>query len=253
MLYTVKEVSSLSMVTIKTLHHYHKIGLLIPHEITEAGYRLYGTKELERLQHILFYRELDFPLETIKELLQGEQERLSILSQQEELLLARKQRLENIIDTLKLSMEHTEKGENMNKRDLFKGFETMEEWNEALRGQNDYLKQTYSVDALEVAEADVQKMNEQASEAAAFMTHMADALRAGLKHNDIKIRDVIRSHIHFMNQHGHQISAHDFAAQTRFFLSDDFHLRMLEDQQTGLAYFLAAAAEAIAAEDTAGG
>lgn len=57
MLYTLKEVSELSGVTIKTLHHYHKIGLLAPCEISEAGYRLYGTKELERLQQILFYRK----------------------------------------------------------------------------------------------------------------------------------------------------------------------------------------------------
>ncbi|XWX60162.1 MerR family transcriptional regulator [Desulfitobacterium sp. AusDCA] len=62
MLYTVKEVAELAGVTIKTLHHYHKIGLLLPCEITDAGYRLYGPKELERLQQILFYRELDFSL-----------------------------------------------------------------------------------------------------------------------------------------------------------------------------------------------
>ena len=53
MLYTVKEMAELSGVTIKTLHYYHKIGLLIPHEISEAGYRLYSQAEVERLQQIL--------------------------------------------------------------------------------------------------------------------------------------------------------------------------------------------------------
>jgi DNA-binding transcriptional MerR regulator len=57
MLYTVNEVA-----TVKTLHHYHKIGLLEPCDISDAGYRLYGNEELERLQQILFYRELDFSL-----------------------------------------------------------------------------------------------------------------------------------------------------------------------------------------------
>ncbi|WP_420830634.1 MerR family transcriptional regulator [Cohnella algarum] len=66
MLYTVKEVSSLSGVTIKALHYYHKIGLLPPREISDAGYRLCGAEELKRLQHILFYRELDFSLEKEK-------------------------------------------------------------------------------------------------------------------------------------------------------------------------------------------
>lgn len=63
--YTVTEVARLAGVTVKALHHYHKIGLLKPCKVTEAGYRLYGTKELERLQQILFYRELDFSLEQI--------------------------------------------------------------------------------------------------------------------------------------------------------------------------------------------
>lgn len=61
MLYTVKEVSELSNVTVKTLHHYHKIGLLLPCKASGAGYRLYGTNELERLQEILFFREMDTP------------------------------------------------------------------------------------------------------------------------------------------------------------------------------------------------
>ncbi|WP_223070410.1 MerR family transcriptional regulator [Paenibacillus caui] len=246
MLYTVKEVSSLSNVTIKTLHHYHRIGLLMPCEISEAGYRLYGMKELERLQQILFYKELDFSLEKIKELLEENPGRLSILSQQEKLLLVRKQRLETIIQTLRKSMNSMEKGEPMDRQELFKGFESEEAWKEAMSGQNEYLKQTYNFDPLESAQVDVQKMNEQAAEAAVFMGAMASALKAGVKHHDGKIRQLIRGHLDFLNKYGHPISAADFAAQTRFFLNDDFHLRMLEDQQTGLAYYLCAAAESFA-------
>ncbi|WP_397334090.1 MerR family transcriptional regulator [Paenibacillus macerans] len=97
--YTVKEVSALSGVTVKTLHHYHKIGLLLPCEISEAGYRLYGMKELERLQQILFYRELDLPLVQIKLLLEGEPDRAAILKEQKALLHERKHRLETMIQT----------------------------------------------------------------------------------------------------------------------------------------------------------
>lgn len=67
MFFSVKEMAELSHITVKTLHHYHKIGLLLPAKITEAGYRLYSMEELERLQAILFYRELDFPLLKIKQ------------------------------------------------------------------------------------------------------------------------------------------------------------------------------------------
>lgn len=69
---------------------------------------------------------------------------------------------------------------------------------------------------------------------------MASSLRAGIKHNDEEIGNLIGYHLEFMNKHGHSTSAKDFAAQTQFFLNDDLHLKMLEDQQTGLAYYLSA-------------
>jgi DNA-binding transcriptional MerR regulator len=246
-LYTVKEVSELSKVTIKTLHHYHKIGLLLPSRISDAGYRLYGTKELERLQEILFYRELDFPLEQIKEMMEHHSDRYSILSQQEELLLSRKDRLDTIILTLRKSIGYLKDGENMDNIELFKGFESEREWEEALTEQNQYLKESYGMDSLEVVPENVQDMNEQAVEGITFMNNIASSLREGVKHNDKKIENWIRYHLEFMNKHGHNISAKDFAAQTQFFLSDDFHLKMLESQQTGLAYYLSAAAKSFAA------
>ncbi|QJD88026.1 MerR family transcriptional regulator [Cohnella herbarum] len=247
MLYTVKEVSELSNVTIKTLHHYHKIGLLLPCKISEAGYRLYGTKELERLQEILFYRELDFSLDQIKEMMEHHSDRLSILSQQEELLLCSKDRLDTIIQTLRKSIACVKEGETMDNKEMFKGFENEEEWNKALTEQNQYLKETYGMESHEVAPTDVKELNEQAVEAMTFMNEMASSLREGLKHNDEKTRNLIRCHLEFMNKHGHKASVEDFVAQTRFFLSDDFHLKMLESQQTGLAYYLSAAAESFAA------
>lgn len=243
MLYTVKDVSSLSSVTIKTLHHYHKIGLLMPIEISEAGYRLYGIKELERLQQILFYKELDFSLEQIKQLLDGNPDRFSVLSQQEELLLARKQRLETIIQTLRKSMASMETGDALDNQDLFRGFESEEKWKEALSDQNQYLKGTYDFDMLDSAQIDVQNMNEQAREAVGFMDRMAVALRSGIKHNTEEVQQLIRSHLDFLNEQGHNLSPSDFAWQTQFFLDDEFHHQMLESQQTGLAYFLAAAAQ----------
>lgn len=249
MLYTVKEVSELSHVTIKTLHHYHKIGLLLPSKVSEAGYRLYGSKELERLQEILFYKELDFPLDQIKEIMEHHSDRLSILSQQEELLLSRKHRLDNIVQIVRKSISCAKEGEAMDSMEMFKGFEDEEKWNKALAEQNQYLKETYGMESFEVATKDVQEINEQAVEAVTFMNNMASSLREGIKHNDERIENLIRNHLGFMNEHGNKITTNEFAAQTRFFLSDDFHLMMLESQQTGLAYYLSAAAESIAAEN----
>jgi len=66
---TVKEVSEMTGVSIRTLHHYDKIGLLKPTSVTEAGYRLYDDAALERLHTILLFRELEFPLRQIKEMM----------------------------------------------------------------------------------------------------------------------------------------------------------------------------------------
>ena len=66
---TVHEVSKISGVSIRALHHYDNIGLLPATEVTEAGYRLYDETALERLQHILLFKELEFSLKDIKEIL----------------------------------------------------------------------------------------------------------------------------------------------------------------------------------------
>lgn len=246
-MYTVKDVSELSKVTIKTLHHYHKIGLLLPGEITDAGYRLYGRKELERLQQIILYRELDFTLDQIKSLLDEEPDRLSLLAKQEELLLVRRQRLDSIIETLRKTITCGKEGEHMDAKELFKGLASEEEWNEALREQSEHLKEAYNYELPDASQINVEELNAMAAEAASFMANMTDALRTGVKMNDGKLRELIDAHLSFLNAHGHATTPADFAAQTRFFLSDDFHLHMLESQQTGLAYFLSAAAEAYAA------
>lgn len=249
MLYTVKEISELAKVTIKTLHYYHKIDLLIPRQVNEAGYRLYGIKELERLQEILFYRELDFSLKEIKQILNGELDRLSILSNQKKLLIIRMKRLENLIKTIDESIRYTTKGEIMDKSDMFKGFETEKEWEDALKEQKQHLKETYSYDLLQNNPINIKTMNDMALEAKCFMDNIADYLKNKVRFDDKRIKKLINDHINFLNSHGHNISSSDYAAQTRFFLNDDFHRNMLEDQQTGLAYYLCMAAETLASEN----
>ena len=68
---TVKQVSRLTGISVRALHYYDEIGLLKPSDITEAGYRLYDDTALERLQSILFFRELEFPLKDIREIMES--------------------------------------------------------------------------------------------------------------------------------------------------------------------------------------
>ena len=96
---TVHEVSRLTGVSIRTLHYYDKIGLLHPAEKTRSGYRLYDDTDLERLQHILLFRELQFPLKGIKKILDSSEfDREKALEQQIDLLCLKKEHLENLID-----------------------------------------------------------------------------------------------------------------------------------------------------------
>lgn len=96
-MWTVKETAEITGVSVRTLHYYDEIGLLSPGKITDSGYRLYGKAELRRLQEILFYRELEFPLREIKELLKSGQPQEEALKKQRELLKIKRNRLTRLI------------------------------------------------------------------------------------------------------------------------------------------------------------
>ena len=98
-LWRVNEVSKLTGVSIRTLQYYDRIRLLHPAKYTEAGYRLYDDAALETLQQILLFRELEFPLKDIKEIISSPDfDRRKALDQQIELLRLKKEHIENLID-----------------------------------------------------------------------------------------------------------------------------------------------------------
>ena len=96
---TVHEVSKLAGVSIRTLQYYDKIGLLHPTGYTDAGYRLYDDTDLERLQHILLFKELEFPLKDIKAIINSPDfDSSKALEQQIELLRLKKEHIENLMN-----------------------------------------------------------------------------------------------------------------------------------------------------------
>lgn len=187
--YTVHEVAELSGVTIKTLYHYQKIGLLMPESIAENGYRYYGEKELKRLQQILFYRELDLSLENIKTALDNVPDRLNCLSEQYSMLKAREQRLTDILRTLEETIQHEEKGVPMSEEKMFNGL-NKKEWEEAIAGQNEHLRGKYGYE-IDTSEINADAMNQKAHEAAEFMSFMAASLKNGVSVNDKNVSDAI--------------------------------------------------------------
>ena len=99
---SVKEFAELTGVSVRTLHYYDEINLLKPAEIDENnGYRFYDRTALERMQEIMFYRELDFPLKSICEILSSpDYDKQKALSEQKKLLILKKERLERIISAI---------------------------------------------------------------------------------------------------------------------------------------------------------
>lgn len=103
---TVKEVSRVTGVSVRTLHHYDAIGLLKPTRVTEAGYRLYDDTALARLQSILLFRELAFPLKEIKQIMDDPQfDQATALEQQIRLLELQQERLSRLIDLARETMK----------------------------------------------------------------------------------------------------------------------------------------------------
>ncbi len=125
---TVKEISALTGISVRTLHYYDEIGLFTPTKKSEAGYRLYDDKALETLQQILFFREFDIPLKEIKVVMENpDLDRNQILQMQKNMLVAKKARMERLIS----SIDDILKGENkmdftvFNKTEIEEMFQAM--------------------------------------------------------------------------------------------------------------------------------
>jgi len=123
-MYQVKELARWGSVSIRTLHHYDQIGLLKPEQIGENGYRYYTDQSLERLQQILFFRELGFSLREIQAILDHPGfDRSRALRAQYELLQKKKTRLETILQTVQQTLQSLETGQKMKIQEMFNGMD----------------------------------------------------------------------------------------------------------------------------------
>ena len=121
--YTVGEVASLSGITVRTLHHYDDVELLHPSDRSPAGYRLYTAADLERLQEILFFRELGFSLAEIGRVLDtSSYSRARALTEQRRLLVQKAQHVRAMIDSIDRAITAHNEGDTMNADDMFDVF-----------------------------------------------------------------------------------------------------------------------------------
>jgi DNA-binding transcriptional MerR regulator len=123
MAHTVGKVADLAGVTVRTLHHYDEIGLLSPSERSSTGYRRYDDRDLERLQQILYYRELGFSLEEIATILDDpKSDSVAHLRRQHELLTERIKRMQDMVNAIEFAMEAQKMGISLTPEERFEVF-----------------------------------------------------------------------------------------------------------------------------------
>ncbi len=150
--YSVKQVSLLAKVTVRTLHLYDELGLLKPLARSPAGYRSYGEAELLRLQQILFYREMDIPLQQIAGILDTPGfDLLKALGDHKASLKAKRKQLLTMLETINKTIDHLKNKTMLSYEELYEGFskedaealrnETLAKWpKEAAYAENGLLK-----------------------------------------------------------------------------------------------------------------
>ncbi len=123
MTYSIKQLADLAGITVRTLHHYDEIGLLKPARIKSNDYRQYGENELLKLQQIMFFRELEFPLAEIQEILESQNFNMpQALVDHRKLIMLKRSRLNKLVETIDQTLIKIKKNKPMNNTNLYDGF-----------------------------------------------------------------------------------------------------------------------------------
>jgi DNA-binding transcriptional MerR regulator len=159
--YTVQALGKLAGVSTRTLRYYDEIDLLKPARINSSGYRIYGQKEVDRLQQILFYRELDVPLETIKKMMASPSfDVKEALKEHHEKLLAKQKQLIQLIGNVEKTMKTLEGRMTMSDKEKFEGFKSkLVSDNEAKYGTE--IREKYGDEIIDQSNAKLMNMTEE--------------------------------------------------------------------------------------------
>jgi len=176
--YTIQKLAQLAGVSTRTLRYYDEIGLLPPKRINSSGYRIYGRKEVDRLQQIMFYRELGIELETIKQIIDDPSfSKKEALRQHRENLLNQRKRIDLLLQNIEKTLNEIERGIGMTDQDKFLGFKTkVLEENERKYGKE--IREKYGEKEVEASNAKFMNMSQ---EEYARLNQLEETLRMTLK------------------------------------------------------------------------
>ncbi len=198
-MYTVKQLSDLTEVSIRTLHYYDEIGLLNPTTVGANGYRYYDDDALLRLQQILFYREIGLELMQIKEILDSPNfDQVAALRSHRRVLQEKINRLHNLISTVDGTIMHLVGEVKMSKKRLFESFseekqkqyerEARLQWGPDIVNQSIKLWNSYS-------EAQKQAIGEEGSR---IYSDLVDALEAGKSAQSVEVQAIVQRWHHHL-------------------------------------------------------
>ncbi len=237
---TVGDVAKLIGVSIRTLHHYDDIGLVVPSARSSAGYRLYAEPDVERLLQVLTYRELGFPLEQISTLLDDPSANaLTHLHRQHQLLTQRIGHLHHMVDAVEKMMNSKKSGMNLTSEEQAEIFgtnwpgdeyaaEAQERW-----GNTDAWKQSQER-STKFTKADWQRIKDDGD---ALVARMATAFRAGVEAGSTEANAIAEAHRDGINVHYDC----DYAMQVnlaQMYLADPRFTAYYDDNAPGLAQWL---------------
>lgn len=242
--YAVKELAKIAGVSVRTLHHYDQIGLLKPSARNTAGYRQYGEKDLLRLQQILFFRELDFPLGEIKKIIDRPGFDLTAaLENHRTLLRERAQRLHRLVKTIDKTIQRlSEEKMEMTDEELYEGFSKVQiaEIQREVREKYDPAIVKESQERVrQMSKAQWQAMKKDGDEIPRALAALMDA---AAKPNDARVQAVIERHHAWIGQF-YTVTPEMYRGLGQLYVEDARFRANYDKYRPGLADFMRKAME----------
>jgi len=239
--YSVKQLSKLAGVSVRTLHHYDQIGLLQPAFRSEKGYRFYERKELLQLQQILFYKELDFPLKTIQTILNNPEFNLrAALSDHKAQLQKQIARLELLLRTVDKTIDELKTNEMMSEQEIYEGFS--EEQIQAMRSE---VMERWGKDKLLATEECIRKLGKDNFQDHKQKGEEINQLLADLMDfppSDLRVQQTIALHHEHLNFY-YEIKKEAYRALGKMYVDDARFTATYDKYRKGLAEFICQAIE----------
>jgi len=244
--YSIGKVADLSGVTIRTLHHYDEIGLLSPSGRSEAGYRIYEAQDLERLQRILFYRELGFTLQKIAAIVDDPQtDAAGHLERQRGLLTERIGRLQKMVAAIDYEMEARKMDINLTPEERFEvfgDFDPEEHAEEAERRWGD--SEAYKQSQRRVSEYTKEDWLKIKAEAEEIIARLAEIFKSGAVPDSEEAMDAVEAHRQHISRWYYDCTHEIHIGLGEMYVSDERFRANYDVHAPGLSEFIRDAARA---------